>query len=130
MLTIIWNDPTDAVIAEAERCRLEARAEVERDLDRYGALKDQPSGWCVVTQKRFWSRVYHNGRGEERLRGFLDRGHQVLLIVGIVAKPESPLNADTHLASVRVVEPGKMSELKFNLISARAKLHAAQALIK
>jgi hypothetical protein len=120
--------PFDAALAEAESCRLEARAAVEQTLDRQASLKDQPSGWCVVTRKGLRPYVYHNGYGKARLRDYLDRGHKVLLTVGIVARPDSPLNNETHLASVRVAQPGKLSDYKLHLISVRAKLHAARAL--
>ena len=130
MLSIRELHPFDAAIAEAERCRVEAKAAVSEDPEKYADLSQQPSGWCVVTQKRPWSRVYHNGYGEARLRDHLDRGHKVLLTVGLVAKPESPLNPKTHVASVSVADPGRLSEYKLLLVSVRAKLHAAQALIK
>ena len=130
MLSIRELHPFDAAVAEAERCRVEAQAAIEKSPDKFEELKQQPSGWCVVTQKGFWSRVYHNGYGEDRLKEYIDRGHKVLLTVGIVAKPNSPLQPDTHVASVKVAEPGKLSDYKLHLVSVRAKLHAAQALIK
>jgi hypothetical protein len=130
MLSIRRLHPFHQAIAEAERCRLQAKTTVIENPDKYPELSQQPSGWCVVTQKGPWSRVYHNGYGESRLRDHLDRGHKVLLTVGVVAKPESPLNPKTHVASVSVADPGKLSEYKLLLVSVRAKLHAAQALIK
>jgi hypothetical protein len=130
MLSIRKLHPFDAAVAEAERCRVEAQAAIEKNPDKFEALKQQPSGWCVVTQRGFWSRIYHNGYGEARLKESIDRGHKVLLTVGIVAKPDSPLKPDTHVASVRVADPGKLSDYKLHLVSVRAKLHAAQALIK
>ena len=130
MLTIMQCSPIDTAIAEAESCRREARTAVEEDLERYGALKDQPSGWCVVTQKGVWPCAYHNGYGEARLQEYLDRGHKVLLTVGIVARPDSPLTSETHVASVRLARTGKVSDLKLQLIAARAKLHATRALFK
>jgi len=130
MLSIRKIHPFDAAVAEAERCRREAQNRVKQNPGKYAELERQPSGWCVVTQKGLWSRVYHNGYGEARLRESIDRGHQVLLTVGIVAKPEAPLKPDTHVASVKVINPGKLSEYKLDLVAVRAKLHAAQALIK
>jgi len=130
MIQVKETVPADVAIAEAERCRLEALATVAKDPDRYGALKDQPSGWCVVTQKGFWSRVYHDGYRRDQLRDHLDRGHKVLMTVGIVAKPDSPLNTSTHVAAVTVTEPHKLPEQKLQLITVRAKLHAARALFK
>jgi hypothetical protein len=129
MLSIRELHPFDAAVAEAERCRIEAKTTVKQNPSRYGGLSEQPSGWCVVTQKGLWSRVYHNGYGESRLKECLDRGHRVLVTVGLVAKPDSPLTADTHVASVAVADPERLSDYKLQLVSVRAKLHAAQALI-
>ena len=128
MLSIREFHPFDAAVAEAERCRVEAQNRVKQNPGKFADLKQQPSGWCVVTQKGLWSRVYHNGYGEARLRESIDRGHKVLLTVGIVAKPDSS-QADTHVASVKVADSGKLIEYKLHLVSVRAKLHAAQALI-
>jgi hypothetical protein len=129
MLTLFMqSNPIDTALAEAECCRRDARAAVERDPSR-AALKDKPSGWCVVTQKGFLSRAYHNMSGKDQLIDLLDRGHRVLLTVGIVAIPDAPLNTETHMASVRVTQPCKVSEYKLLLISARARLHAARALV-
>jgi len=130
MLQIYAVPPADLAIKEAESCRLEAKAAISNDPNRYAALRDQPSGWCVVTQKGFWPRVYHDGYSQERLRDHLDRGHKVLLTVGIVAKPDSPLNKHTHVAAVKVTEPATVPEDKLQLITVRAKLHAARALFK
>jgi len=130
MLSIREMHPFDAAVAEAERCRVEAKATVKENQEKYADLSQQPSGWCVVTQKGLWSRAYHNGYGEAQLRERLDRGHKVLMTVGLVAKPDSPLNANTHVASIRVADPGRLSDDKLQLVSVRAKLHAARALIK
>jgi hypothetical protein len=130
MLQITEAVPADLAIKEAESCRLEAMAAISNNPERYAALRDQPSGWCVVTQKGIWPRVYHDGYSQERLRDHLDRGHKVLLTVGIVAKPDSPLNRDTHVAAVKVAEPMNVREDKLQLIMVRAKLHAARALFK
>jgi hypothetical protein len=130
MLSIRDPHPFDAAVAEAERCRVEAKTTVKENPEIYADLSQQPSGWCVVTQKGPLSRLYHNGYGEAKLREDLDRGHKVLLTVGLVAKPDSPLNANRHVASVRVADPGRLSDYKLQLVSAQAKLHAAQALIK
>jgi hypothetical protein len=130
MLEIYAVPPADRAIKEAESCRLEAKAAIKNNPDRYSALRDQPSGWCVVTQKGFWSRVYHDGYSQERLRDHLDRGHKVLLTVGIVAKPDAPLSKDTHVAAVKIAEPLNVRDEKLKLITVRAKLHAARALFK
>jgi hypothetical protein len=130
MTRVIQAAPADVAIAEAERCRLEALATISNHPDRYAALKDQPSGWCVVTQKGFWPCVYHDGYRQDQLRDHLDRGHKVLMTVGIVAKPDSPLNANTHVAAVAIANAHKLPEQKLQFITVRAKLHAANALFK
>jgi len=130
MLTIIQCNPIDIALAEAENCRLEARAIVGKSSDRHAALKDQLFGSCVVTRKGVWRCVYHNVYGEAGLRECLERGHKVLPTVGIVAKPESPLDTESHLALVRIAQPGRLSDYKVDLSSVRAKLHAARALVK
>ena len=129
MLSIRELHPFDAAVAEAERCRVEAKTAVKENPGKYADLCKQPSGWCVVTQRGLWSRVYHNGYGGDRLKECLDRGHKVLLTVGLVAKPDSPLTSDTHVASVRVASPESLSDYKLQLVSVRAKLHAARALM-
>ena len=129
MISIREIHPFDSAVDEAERCRKDAKAAIEQNPGKYGHLNRQPSGWCVVTQKGFWSRAYHNGYGEERLKEVLDHGHRVLLTVGIVAKPDSPLSPDSHVAAVKVAMPEKLSDLQLQLISVRAKLHAARALL-
>lgn len=128
MLSIRQIDAADFALDEAERCRIAARTAVEQNPERHGALKDQPSGWCVVTQKGSWSRAYHNGYGKTQLRDCLDRGHKVVLTVGIVARPDAPLNSETHLALVQVADRGRLSDYKLELVSIRAKLHATRAL--
>ena len=105
MLSIRELHPFVVAVAQAERCRVEAKTTVKEDPNKYGDLREQPSGWCVVTQKGLWSRVYHNGYGEDRLKECLDRGHKVLMTVGLVAKADSPLTVGSHVASVRVANP-------------------------
>jgi hypothetical protein len=128
MISLMQCSPIDTALEEAERCRQDARAAVEHSPDHVG-LKNKPSGWCVVTQNGFWSRTYHNIYGEVRLRDLLDRGHKVLLTVGIVATPDAPLNIETHVASFKIAQPCKVSDYKLHLISTRAKLYASQALV-
>lgn len=99
---------SNATVAKAERCRLEAQATIENEPNRYAELSGEPSGWCVVTQGGFWSRKYHDRFEESRLRECIERGDQVLLAVGIVAKRDAALNSSNHVASVTVCEPGKM----------------------
>jgi hypothetical protein len=129
MLSIRELHPFETAVAEAELCRVEAKTTVKENPGKYGDLREQPSGWCVVTQKGLWTRVYHNSYGGDRLKECLDRGHKVLMTVGLVAKADSPLTADTHVASVRVANPERLSDYKLQLVSVRAKLHAARALL-
>lgn len=128
MLSLMQLSPIDTALADAERCRREAKAAVDQNPD-HAALKGKPSGWCVVTQRGFWSRVYHNVYGEAWLRDRLDQGHRVLMTVGIVAVPDASLSTETHVASVAIAQPCKVSEYKMQLISARARIHAARALV-
>ena len=58
----------------------------------------------------------------------IERGHKVILTVGLVAKPESLLSVNNHVASVVVSEPRKLSADKIAMITVRAKINAAQAL--
>src|SRR5215469_8383349 len=128
MLSIREINPTDKALEEAECCRMEARKAVEQSPERHATLKGQPSGWCVVTQKGLWSRTYHNGYGAVQLKDCLDRGHKVLLTVGIVARPDSPLKPDSHLAMVRVSDRRRLSDYELDPLSTRGKLHAVHAL--
>jgi hypothetical protein len=118
----------NATVAKAEKCRLEAQATIEKQPERYAELSGQPSGWCVVTQSGFWSRKYHDRFEEFRLRECIEQGDKVVLAVGVVAKPDAPLNAGNHVASISICEPGKLSEDKLALITTRAKIHATFAL--
>lgn len=118
----------NAAVEEAERCRLDARQAVTKDPSRYAGLMGQPSGWCVVTQKGLWGRKYHDRFEESRLRDCIARGHKVVLTVGLVAKPDSPLSPHNHVLSVAVGKSGNMSKDKLSMITTRAKLHAVHAL--
>ena len=120
---------SNAAVAEAERCRREARETIAKDSSRYGELSGQPSGWCVVTQGGLWSRKFHDRLEESRLRDCIQRGHKVVLTVGLVAKPDSPLSAGNHLAVVAISERARLSGDKLSMITVRAKMHAACALI-
>lgn len=118
----------NSTVEEAERRRQEARETIAKDPTRYAELKGQPSGWCVVTQKGFWPRKYHDRFEEARLRECIEQGHKIVLIVGLVARADSPLKVNNHVASVAVNDPGKIPPDKLSMITVRAKLHAAQAL--
>ena len=83
---------SDTVIAEAELCRRQAASMASND-PRFSGLVGQPSAWCVVTQKGFWSREFHTPREKDRLHECLEKGHRVVLTVGLVSRPEVPLHA-------------------------------------
>ena len=93
------------VLAEAERCRREAHATVEKNLALYSDLVGQPSGWCVVTEKGLWSRQFHTMADEDRLREKIEKGHRVVLTVGLVANPAIPLYPSNHAAIITIAEP-------------------------
>jgi hypothetical protein len=118
----------NSAVEEAERCRLEALETIAKDPKRYADLSGEPSGWCVVTQKGFWSRKYHDRFEEPRLRDCIEGGHKVILTVGLVAKPGSSLSVNNYVASVAVREPRKISADKMAGIILRAKIHATHAL--
>ena len=83
------------VFADAERCRREAKAVAQKHPERYKELIAQPSGWCVITEKGWWSRTYHGMFNEDQLRDKIERGHRVVLIVGLVAFPGVALTRQT-----------------------------------
>lgn len=128
--TIETTSLANAAVERAERCRLEALEAIANDPNRFADLAGQPSGWCVVTQKGFWSRKYHDRLEEPRLRECIEKGHKVILTVGLVAKADSPLNVNNYVASVAVSEPGKIASDNLAMITVRAKLHAAHGLAK
>ena len=78
-------EPNAPMREEAERCGVDARNAVKENPDKYAELKQEPSGWCVVTQKGLWSRVYHNGYGAARLKEYIDR------ISSQIARLQSPM---------------------------------------
>jgi hypothetical protein len=119
-----------AVVQEAERCRREAFATVTKDPQRYASLIDQPSGWCVVTEKGFWKRSFHGPHEQSILCDRIDSGHKVLLTVGIVADPRVSVTPDNHVASVKVDESCKLPWDKLALLTAQAKMHAASRLFR
>ena len=117
----------DNVIAEAERCRREAISLVCNDT-RYSELVGQPSGWCVVTEKGIWSREFHTVHETDRLYECIEKGHRVVLTVGVVSHPGVPLHATTYASVMAVGEEQKYSEDKLADIAVRAKLRAASSL--
>src|SRR5579863_4054436 len=86
MTTALEIHIADDVIAEAERCRCEAVSLVKNDA-RYSELIGQPSAWCVVTEKGIWSRTFHTALEKDHLIECLEKGHRVILTVGLVSRP-------------------------------------------
>ena len=117
----------DNVIAEAERCRREAITLVCKD-SRYSELVGQPSGWCVVTEKGLFSRAFHTVHETDRLYECIEKGHRVVLTVGLVSPAGIPLHATRYASVVAVSEAQKYSEDKLADITVRAKLRAASSL--
>lgn len=118
---------TEVAITEAERCRREAMSLVANDA-AYSELKGRPSGWCVVTEKGLWSREFHTPLEKDHLRECLEKGHRVVLTVGLVTHPGIPLHATKYASVVAFAEPRKHSEDKLRDIAVRAKLRAASSL--
>ena len=116
------------LLAEAERCRKEARAKVEGNSILYSELLSQPSGWCVVTEKHTWSRRFHTMVDEDRLRERVERGHRIVLTLGLVANPNIPLTPCNHVAIVSVAELPTHNPDTLANIGVRAKRYAAKAL--
>ena len=115
------------VIARAERCRYDALSLVKNEA-RYSELTGQPSAWCVVTQKGIWFRKFHTMREQQSLRDCIEKGHRVILTVGLVCKPGEPLQASKYASVVAFAESRKYPENKSRDIAARAKLRAASSL--
>ena len=124
--TIEFSAQND-VISEAERCRRAALSLVSKD-PRYSGLNGQPASWCVVTEKGLWSRSFHTMMERERLQECIEKGHRVVLMVGLVSKPGVPLHASQYASVVAVAEGGKYSEDKLGDIAVRAKIRAASCL--
>ena len=115
------------VIGEAERCRREALSLVGKD-PRYSELNGQPAAWCVVTEKGMWSRAFHTAFEKDRLQECIEKGHRVILAVGLVAQPGIPLHSSKYASVIAVANPCKYSEDKLDDIAVRAKLRAASSL--
>lgn len=127
MTSVLDVRVTDDIFAEAERCRREALSLVEKD-ERYSELKGKPSAWCVVTEKGLWSRTFHTVLEKDRLSEFIEKGHRVVLTVGLVSQPGIPLHASRYASVVAVSDPGRYSEDKLADIAVHAKLRAASTL--
>lgn len=124
------NGEIPEAVREAERCRREAYETINNNPDRYASLVGQPSGWCVVTEKGFWTRSFHGHHEEGLLRDRIQNGHKVILTVGIVADPRVSVTAENHVAAVRVSDQCKLPGEKLAVVTAHAKLHAASAMFR
>lgn len=127
MTSTLKISATNDVIGEAERCRREALSLVGKD-PRYSDLNGQPASWCVVTEKGLWSRAFHTALEKDRLQECLEKGHRVILAVGLVAQPGVPLHSSRYASVVGIADRSKYSEDKLGDIAVRAKLRAASAL--
>jgi hypothetical protein len=127
---IKMNEEIPEAVREAELCRREAYETIKKNPDRYASLVGQPSGWCVVTEKGFWTRSFHGHNEETLLRERIQSGHKVILTVGIVADPRVSVTAENHVATVRVSDQCKLPGEKLAVITAHAKLHAASAMFR
>ena len=117
----------DEAIAEAERCRQDAITLVGKE-SRYFELKGQPSAWCVVTEKGLWSREFHTAIDKERLRECIEKGHRVVLSVGLVSNPDFALHATKYASVVSIADSRKYSDDKLADIAVRAKIRASLTL--
>ncbi|SRR5579871_5558421 len=126
-LVISAGSAINEVIGAAERCRREALSLVGKD-PRYSELSGQPAAWCVVTEKGLWSRTFHTASEKDRLQECIEKGHRVILAVGLVAQPGAPLHASKYASVVAVADSQKYSEDKLGDIAVRAKLRAASSL--
>lgn len=131
MATLLHEETatTLAALQEAERCRREACDKIKKDPQRYAGLVGQPSGWCVVTEG-FWKRAFHGPQEQSQLRERLEKGHKVLLTVGVVANPRVSMTPDNHVAEVSVGDSCKLPFDKLAVLTAQAKLHATSALFR
>lgn len=131
MATLVHDEVSTAMAAlqEAERCRREACDKIKSDPQRYAGLVGQPSGWCVVTEG-FWKRAFHGPQEQSQLRERLEKGHKVVLTVGLVANPRVSMTADNHVAEVSVGDSCKLPFDKLAVLTAQAKLHATTALFR
>jgi hypothetical protein len=127
MTSIVDLHPVESVFAEAERCSREAISLVKND-PRYSELIGKPSAWCVVTEKGLWSRAFHTAMDRDHLIECIEKGHHVILTLGLVSEPGIPLHACKYASVVAIAEPTKYSEDRLSDITVRAKLRAASSL--
>ena len=116
------------VIADAERLRRRAKSIVQEHPGRYANVVGEPSGWSVVTKRGWWACDFHNMLDEDRLCEMIERGHKVILIVGMVAARGTALTATNHVAVVSKILQGEISGEKLARMVFRAKRCAASAL--
>ena len=118
------------VVANAERLRRRAKAIIDEFPNRYPDLTGQPSGWCVVTEKGWFSRAYSTLLDEDQLRENVKHGHRVVLTLGMVANPCRDLSPSNHAAVVSFAEPKRHTSNKLARITMQAKKFAASALYR
>ena len=129
-MTFTMETPANTdVMSEAERCRKEALSLVASDA-RYSELVGQPGGWCIVTEKGLFSRTFHTVLEKDRLYECLEKGHRVILTVGVVSHPGVPLHAAKYASVVAIAEPRKHSNDKLADIAVHAKILAAGSLCR
>lgn len=127
MTSILETSTQNDVLREAERCRRDAMSLVAND-PQYSELVGQPSAWCVVTEKGLWSRAFHSEFEKDNLVESIQKGHRVVLTIGLVSRPGIPLHATKYASVVAIADPRKYSEDKLRDIAVRAKLQAASSL--
>jgi|SRR5947209_4274412 len=127
MTSVLDIQSVEGIFAEAERCSRDATSLARNDT-RYSKLVGKPSAWCVVTEKGWWSRAFHTALDKDRLRECIEKGHHVILTVGLVSEPGVPLHTCKYASVVSIAEPRKYSEGKLSDLAVRAKLRAASSL--
>lgn len=115
---------TFPALKEAELCRRKACARVIRDQKRYGHLMGQPSEWCVVTENGLAKPSFHARYERDLLRDRLERGHRVVLTLGIIAESRVSLTPDNHVAEVKVEDPCNVPSDQLTELTEQAKVHA------
>jgi hypothetical protein len=121
------TSPFFTAIDEAERCRRNAHAMVAKETDRLPLLTRQPSSWCVVTEDS-GNRAFHAPHQQSALRDRLEKGHKVILTLGIIGDPRASLTKDNHLVAMKVSEECMMPSGTLAVIIAHAKIHALSSI--
>ena len=120
----------NAAVGQAERCRLEARRSsprIQAAIQRFRV--SHPAGVWLRRRGSGHANIMIGSRSPA-CEIASKEGHKVLLTVGLVAAPDSPLQADNHITSISVSEPEKISLDELSMITVQAKIHAASALSK